>query len=79
MTRLSVPVFIQFAVPVLVRETMKESLTDALQQFSANVNFVYGKLPKANKVLEYEIELTPAVPEFKSKFISLRDVIIKIN
>ena len=41
---------------------------------------MYRKLPKENKELrEYEIELTPAVPEFKLKFISIGDILIKIN
>ena len=43
---------------------------------------MYGKLPAKNKVpnelpREYKIELTPAVPEFKSKFISFGDILTR--
>ena len=80
--RLSVPVFIESIVPVLLREIMKESLADALYQFSAKVNFVNGKFPPKNKVPKelpslYEIELTPAVPEFKLKLILFGFILIR--
>ena len=48
---LSVPVSILFIFPVFVREIIKESLIDALSQFSAKVNFVNENYPKDNKVL----------------------------
>ncbi len=43
---------------------------------------MYGKLPPKNKVpnelpREYEIELTPAVPEFKLKFILFGDILAR--
>ena len=43
---------------------------------------MYGKLPAKNKVpnelpREYEIELTPAVPEFKLKFILFGDILAR--
>ncbi len=45
---------------------------------------MYEKLPLKNKVpselpREYEIELTPAVPEFKLKFISFGDILARNN
>ena len=39
---------------------------------------MYRKLPKENKELrEYEIELTPAVPEFRIKLILFGDILAR--
>ena len=66
----------------MVREIIKESLADALSQFSAKVNFVNVKFPPKNKVpydlpSYYVIELTPAVPEFKLKLILFGFILIR--